>query len=320
MVKVDDFRKAFERYDYNAIKRFCKGDLHIHAGRGCTLDTLKHIYNTNTETRVPEFFYSISDMDNWLENKIMYQFKGFSGYLSLLKSNFCQIANDNVSTFCMSFDLDEILSFKNMDTFIQLVDRMHKKYAPDTIMFPELTLCRPLKTTNILETIENILSYNWFASIDICGVENSQPIEDFEDIYKIAKKYGLILAAHSGEFGSAEDVIDAVHKLQLDRIYHGISIVNSQEALDCIKINNVQLCICPSSNLKLHLQKHIKDHPIAKIFDYNIPVALGSDDMIVTNSTITDELWSLFRNNVLSIEALYKIYLNGVTNFGKIVI
>jgi len=53
--------------------------------------------------------------------------------------------------------------------------------------------------------------------------ELAQPIENFKSIYRRAKKEGLHLKAHVGEWGSAEDVRRAVEELDSIRL-NGLKI------------------------------------------------------------------------------------------------
>ncbi len=56
----------------------------------------------------------------------------------------------------------------------------------------------------------------------------AQPIENFKSIYRRAKKEGLRLKVHVGEWGSAEDVRRAVEELELHEVQHGISAIHDE--------------------------------------------------------------------------------------------
>ena len=89
-----------------------------------------------------------------------------------------------------------------------------------------------------------------------------QPIEDFIPIYKKAKDNGLVLKAHIGEWGTAQDIKKAVELLNLDEVQHGIAAAESESVIEFLKQRNIRLNITPTSNVML---KHIPamcEHPI----------------------------------------------------------
>ena len=54
-----------------------------------------------------------------------------------------------------------------------------------------------------IENAKRLISSRYFWSIDLCGNE-SIPANNYVDLYKYAAKYGVILKAHVGEFGTIE--------------------------------------------------------------------------------------------------------------------
>lgn len=70
------------------------------------------------------------------------------------------------------------------------------------------------------------------------GDELAQPIENFKGIYRRAKKEGLRLKAHVGEWGTAKDVRTAVEELELDEVQHGIAAVSDESVIRFWQIIN----------------------------------------------------------------------------------
>ena len=80
-----------------------------------------------------------------------------------------------------------------------------------------------------------------FISIDLYGDEMAQPIENFVPIYKRARKEGLRLKAHIGEWGTAEDVIKGASLLELDEVQHGIAAASSDQAIQLLIDHHIRL-------------------------------------------------------------------------------
>lgn len=83
------------------------------------------------------------------------------------------------------------------------------------------------------------------------GDELAQPIENFKEIYRRARKEGLRLKAHVGEWGTAKDVRTAVEELELDEVQHGIAAADDESVIRFLADNKIRLNITPTSNILL---------------------------------------------------------------------
>jgi len=305
------FIAALQNQSLQELRTIEKSDLHNHAIMGGSIRYLSDSISVRLNS-VNNNFSSISEMDAWSAKNIDPYFIGFKGYLKRIEAAFLNALHDGVSHLCMSFSLGEVISFREPSLFIKLVTRLHKKYAPNIVFLPELSICRDSRIDFATEKVNEILSFNWFKSIDICGDELYQPIKNFAKIYRIAQSKNLILKAHVGEFGFADDVCEAVEVLCLSQVHHGISACNSQQVMRWLSKNNIQLNICPTSNIKLGIISSYKNHPIKTLYDYGIPVSINTDDMLLFNQSVSEEYLNLFRANTLSAKELNEIRLRGL--------
>ena len=84
------------------------------------------------------------------------------------------------------------------------------------------------------------------------GDEFAQPIENFKGIYRRAKKEGLRLKAHVGEWGTAKrHRVSAVEELELDEVQHGIAAAGDESVIRFLAENKIRLNITPTSNVLL---------------------------------------------------------------------
>ena len=132
----------------------------------------------------------------------------------------------------LSFSRLDVMLVGGMSAFIEILEEYHRNYCPDTKFEPELTYGRGCNIDEELDFIDEILSYNYFKSIDICNGEFQQPIENFVPLYRIAERHKLVKKAHVGEFGSADDIERAVGVLGLSEVHHGIPVtINTDDLL-----------------------------------------------------------------------------------------
>lgn len=295
----------------NKLKKIPKSDLHNHASYGGNIMYLSEYFGVNINS-LKEPFHDLCEMRTWFDNNINIHCSGMKGYLKRIQAAFVQAAEDNIILLSMSFSKAEIDSMSGMKSFISIINGIHKRLAPSIVFMPELALQREVCSSEVLNWIDEVLEYDWFRSIDICGDENAQPIKNFIDIYRIAEKHHLILKAHVGEFGNAEDIREAVEELHLSEVHHGIAAAESVTLMKWLAKEKIQLNICPTSNIMLSRVADIKNHPIRIFFDFGIPVTLNTDDMLIFNSSVSQEYMKLFQNNIFTSSELEIIRQQGL--------
>jgi adenosine deaminase len=126
------------------------------------------------------------------------------------------------------------------------------------------------------------------VGIHLSGDETAFPdVTPFIPVYQRAAQGGLGLAAHAGETTDAQNVIDAIQKLGVTRVGHGIAAVNSEEALNLIIEKNVSLEVCPTSNICTHAQNVTSygTHPLGALVKAGVSVSLNADDSIFFRET-----------------------------------
>lgn len=125
------------------------------------------------------------------------------------------------------------------------------------------------------------------VGIDLAGNEAAYPVNDYKELFDIAKKEGIPFTIHAGEADGALSVINAIN-LGAKRIGHGVRAIESDEALNLIKEKDITLEVCPKSNLDTNMYTKLKEHPIKKLFDKGIKVTLNTDNRTVSNITLNE--------------------------------
>lgn len=147
-----------------------------------------------------------------------------------------------------------------------------------------------------LEIIKLAKKYlgNGCCAIDLVGDEASYETKYFEELFEIAKDWGIPFTIHAGEVGSYESVLDAI-KFGAKRIGHGIRSIDDMETINLLKKNKVFLEICPDSNLDTKAVYSIGDHPIRGLVDLGVNVTISTDNRTVSNTSLDNE-YSLLKN------------------------
>lgn len=161
----------------------------------------------------------------------------------------------------------------------------------DIEVIPVLTISRSYGIELAENTVKISVRYagEYFFGLDLAGDEINFPAQPLAHLFEMTKDAGMGLTLHAGEAGGPENVIEAVEKFGSDRIGHGVQAAKSEEAMACLKENQVMLEICPTSNIHTGVVASLDAHPLKRIYEKGIPVSLNSDDPVISNITLTDE-------------------------------
>ncbi len=309
----EQFIACLREGSQDGLQLFPKSDLHNHAGRGGSLRYISDWANVKiSPPKAP--FASLDKMQEWFEQNIKKHCSGLDGYHKRIEAAFAQAERDSIKRLALSFGLGEVYSLGGMRPFMQVMDAMHAEFAPNAILQPELALDRACDAEQVYDSVKDILSYRWFASIDICCNEMAQPIHPFQKIYRMAKDMNVTRKAHVGEFGTAEDVLEACDVLELQEVHHGIAAAKSKPVMNWLSRNKIQLNVCPTSNIMLGLVKGYKEHPIRILYDYGVPVTINTDDLLIFNQSVSQEYMNLYQSGLMTAEELDDIRMTGLSD------
>ncbi|MBQ9136215.1 MAG: adenosine deaminase [Lachnospiraceae bacterium] len=310
---MNDFITALQQKDLEKIKLFPKADLHNHFVLGGSRRYLQKKTGTLIKP-IDSPIFSMNEMHAWNQENIGEKFDSTEMRKMLIKATLQQAKEDGVTLLEIGEDVWGLGEFfhNNIDELTDAFISAQKEIAPDTKLRLQIGLSRHCP----INYLENCLSYFWgnkaFYSIDLYGDESAQPIENFKSIYRRAKKEGLCLKAHVGEWGTAYDVRRAVEELELDEVQHGIAAVNDDSVVRFLADEKIRLNITPTSNVLLGRVKRMSEHPIGRLYRCGVDVTINSDDILIFDSDISKEYLRLYESGCLTAEELESIRCNGL--------
>ena len=307
-----EFIDALKNKNIEKIRRIPKTDLHNHAILGGNLSYFEILHGKKID-RLNNKINSIEEMESWVGKHFIPLIEGVNGFEKAIEAAFVQAKSDGVKVLQMSIDVYFRYHYNgSVDQLINVLKNIHMKFAPEIDFRPELGLNRSVSTDMLMEWFEPYMEHGYFKSIDLYGDEFAQPIKNFKKIYGLAKKKGLILKAHVGEFGEADSIQEAVEELELNQVQHGITAAKSMNIMKWLAENKIQLNICPTSNVMLNRVQNYKEHPIKTLYRNGVKVTINTDDVIVFNQGVSEEFVNLYENDVLTAEELDEIRKNGL--------
>ena len=305
-----EFINGLEADNINLICGIPKSDLHNHGVLGGRISLLEERLGRKIR-RPPSRMNGIKGLDEYLGKELSPIYSSKEGFELLTELAFLQAKDDGITKLEMSTDSRFIRCYENdLEDFISSIKNIHRRTAPEIVFSPELSIIWENDIHQLGPWAEECIESGYFRSIDFCGEESVRIMQSTEfpkeltNLYSKAKSNGMKLKAHVGEFGDAESVRRAVEVLHLDEVHHGISAASSQEVMRFLEKNNIQLNVCPTSNVRLNTVESLKVHPIRILFDHGIRVTLNSDDILVFNQSVSEEYLSLYRAGLFTPEEL----------------
>jgi adenosine deaminase len=127
------------------------------------------------------------------------------------------------------------------------------------------------------------------VAFDLAGREAAFPDPlTFKESFDIARSGGLAITLHAGEWGGAAQVRRAL-EVQPARIAHGGVAVDDPSLCAELAARNVSLDLCPTSNTQAAIVPGYGDFPIAELRRRGVPITLNTDDLVVSDVTLSEE-------------------------------
>ncbi|MCJ1392310.1 adenine deaminase [Xylographa bjoerkii] len=123
------------------------------------------------------------------------------------------------------------------------------------------------------------------------GLDSSEvgfPAGLFEQVYALGEEKGVRRTAHAGEEGGPESVREAMEKLGIERVDHGIRMVGDEALMREVAERGMLVTVCPLSNVRLRCVKHVGELPIREFLQEGVRFSVNSDDPAYFGGYILD--------------------------------
>lgn len=128
------------------------------------------------------------------------------------------------------------------------------------------------------------------VGFDLADDEADWPPAMFADVLAPLRDAGLPLTAHYGEAAGPDYPREAVERLGVRRLGHGVSVARSREVTRLVAERGVALEMCPTSNERTRAVPSIEEHPARRLLHEGVRVTINSDDPGLFGIDLTHEL------------------------------
>ncbi len=129
------------------------------------------------------------------------------------------------------------------------------------------------------------------VAVDIGGDEVKVPFpaQPFVSLFREAKRAGLGITIHAGEWAGPASVRNAIENLGADRIGHGVRVVEDPAVVALARERGTVFEVCLTSNLQTGVVQQLANHPLREMRRQGLKTTLNTDDPSIFQVALTDE-------------------------------
>jgi adenosine deaminase len=185
------------------------------------------------------------------------------------------------------------------------------KYGIET----NVILCgiRNVSAESSLEMAELCVAYKnrGVVGFDLAGAEYDHPAKHHRAAFQLVRDNNINVTIHAGEAYGPESIHQAIHVCGAHRIGHGCRLRENGDLLHYVNDHRIPLECCPSSNVQTGAIRSLSTHPIKLYKNLGLRVTVNTDNRLVTDTTVSKELWLCNKELGFSMTDLKQVILNG---------
>ncbi|PZR61536.1 MAG: adenosine deaminase [Chloroflexi bacterium] len=130
--------------------------------------------------------------------------------------------------------------------------------------------------------------------IGLDSTERGVDPREFADAFAQAGRLGLRRTAHAGEDTGPENIAVAIEALGIERIDHGLAILDDAALTRRVAEARTPLTVCPNSNVVIaNRYTRLEDHPFRRMRRAGLLATLNTDDPAMTDLDLGREYRSV---------------------------
>ncbi|MBI5709057.1 MAG: adenosine deaminase [Candidatus Eisenbacteria bacterium] len=148
-------------------------------------------------------------------------------------------------------------------------------------------------------------------AFDLAGQEKDYPAKAHRDAFQLVIKNNVNSTVHAGEAFGPASIAQAIHYCGAHRIGHGTRLREAPDLMRFVNDHRIPLEVCLTSNLQTRAVKNIKDHPFGYYFREGLRVTVNTDNRLMSDTTVTQEIALAARAFRLSPYEVKRVIING---------
>lgn len=172
---------------------------------------------------------------------------------------------------------------------------------------------RNVSPESSLEMAELAVAYKnrGVVGFDLAGAEYDHPAKHHRKAFQLVRDNNINVTIHAGEAYGPESIHQAIHVCGAHRIGHGCRLREDGDLLHYVNDHRISLECCPSSNVQTGAIRDLASHPIKLYKNLGLRVTVNTDNRLVTDTTVSKELWLCHKEMGFSMTDLKQVVLSG---------
>jgi adenosine deaminase len=172
---------------------------------------------------------------------------------------------------------------------------------------------RNVSAEHSLEMAELAVAYKGrgVVGFDLAGAEYDHPAKHHRAAFQLVRDNNINVTIHAGEAYGPESIAQAIHVCGAHRIGHGCRLRENGDLLHYVNDHRIPLECCPSSNVQTGAIRNLESHPVKLYKDLGLRVTVNTDNRLVTDTTVSKELWLCHTRMGIDLSDIRQIVLNG---------
>ena len=149
------------------------------------------------------------------------------------------------------------------------------------------------------------------VAFDLAGAEYDHPAKHHREAFQLIRNNNINCTIHAGEAFGPESIAQAIHVCGAHRIGHGCRLREDGDLLHYVNDHRIALEVCPSSNVQTGAVESLATHPLKLYHDLGVRVTVNTDNRLITDTTVSRELYLCHTQMGLGPRDISRIVLNG---------
>jgi adenosine deaminase len=213
----------------------------------------------------------------------------------------------------------------NLEQVVQAVERGFLRAENEHAIVLRQIVCAMRDRTDSLEMAELAVANRerGVVGFDIAGEEAGHPPKAHLDAFYLCRRENFSITIHAGEAFGPPSIWQALQYCGAHRIGHGVRLVEDMAVSEgrvvklgplaaYVRDKRIPLELCPSSNVDTGAAPTLVDHPIRHFLEQRFRVTVSTDNRLMSNVTLSEELQRVSRAFGLSLAEVERLTINAM--------
>ncbi len=167
------------------------------------------------------------------------------------------------------------------------------------------------ETSLILAELAVAYKNRGVVAFDLAGQEENNPAKKHKEAFYLIRNNNINTTIHAGEAYGPESIHQAIHYCGAHRIGHGTRLFEDGDLLNYVNDHRIPLEICLLSNIQTGAAPSLEKHPLRFYYDYGLRVCINTDNRLISDTTVTNELYLAAKHLNFNLDDIKSIILDG---------